>query len=107
MGISKTSAADEGMSRHHARLDPRRWERVRRAAFRRDGYRCTACGRAARLEGHHEPPLRDGADPYEVDGIVSLCRDCHIREHEGDHVSPEQRAWRELVAEIMSERPLT
>ena len=100
MGISNSSVADEGMSRHHARLDPRRWERAKRTAHKRDGWRCRRCGRAGRLEGHHEPLLREGADPYEVDGIVTLCRSCHIERHRGDHVSPAQRAWRELVADL-------
>ena len=95
------------MSRHHARLDARRWEAARRAAFTRDGWRCTECGRAGRLEAHHEPPLRDDADPYDVAGIRTLCRACHIERHRPDDMTPGRAAWRELVSEITSGLPPT
>ena len=91
------------MSRHHARLNARRWARVRRQAFDRDGYRCTVCGGAGRLEAHHEPPLRDGADPYDLVGIMSYCRACHIERHRGDDVTPGRPAWLEFVAEMAGE----
>ena len=95
------------MSRQHRKLDARRWARVRRAAFARDGYRCTACGRAGRLEAHHEPPLRAGADPYDLDGIRTLCRGCHIERHRPDDMTPGRAEWIEMVEEITSEPPLT
>ena len=76
------------VSRHHERLKGPRWERTRRAAFRRDGYRCRACGKPGRLEAHHEPPLEDGADPYDLAGIVTLCRGCHIERHREDGMLP-------------------
>ena len=89
------------MSRHHARLDAKRWASVRKVAFRRDGYRCTACGKAGRLEAHHEPPLRDGADPYDLDGIVTLCRSCHIERHRPDAETQGRAAWRAMIEEFL------
>lgn len=79
-------------------LDRRRWARTRVAAFTRDAFRCRNCGKAGRLEAHHEPPLneRDGGDPYDLDGIVTLCRTCHIERHR--RPSPQVDAWRALVA---------
>ena len=88
------------MSRRHKALDQRRWARVRRAVFRRDRYRCTRCGRAGRLEAHHEPPLRRGADPYDLDGIVTLCRSCHIEHHRPDNMTPGREAWLRFVEGI-------
>ena len=88
------------MSRNHVHLDPKRWARVRRQAFERDGYRCTVCGKAGRLEAHHEPPLRAGADPYDLGAIRSLCRACHIERHREDDVTPGRPAWLEFVADI-------
>ena len=38
------------------------WERIRRAAFERDGWRCCACGRPGRLEAHHVTPLHKGGE---------------------------------------------
>ena len=88
------------MSRNHVHLDPRRWARTRRAAFERDGYRCRECGGAGRLEGHHEPPLRKGGDPFVLAGIVTLCRECHIARHRPDDMTEGRPAWREFVAKI-------
>ena len=88
------------MSGHHARLDARRWAQVRRQAFERDGWRCRECGRAGRLEAHHEPPLRDGADPYDLAGIRTLCRKCHIERHRPDDMTPGRADWLEMVDEI-------
>ena len=90
-------------SKYFAALNPRRWAVVRRAAFRRDSYRCRSCGRPGRLEAHHEPPLREGGDPYALAGIVSLCRHCHIERHRGDTETPGRAAWRALVAEMAIE----
>lgn len=91
------------MGRNHVRSpeDRRRWERVRRAAFRRDKYRCRECGRAGRLEAHHEPPLERGGDPFDLCGIVTLCRDCHIRRHQRDcnGMMAKRAAWRVFVWE--------
>ena len=88
------------MSRYHAKLDPRRWARARRQAFERDNYRCASCGRAGRLEAHHEPPLRAGSDAYDLAGIVTLCRGCHIEHHRAEDETSGRAAWRALVDEL-------
>lgn len=87
-------------SRFHAKLDRRRWQWCKLKAHERDGWKCRRCGRRGRLEAHHEPPLRDGADPYELDGIVTLCRNCHIERHRGDTETPGRREWRALIEEL-------
>ncbi|MDE2903346.1 MAG: hypothetical protein OXP73_10005 [Chloroflexota bacterium] len=74
-------------------MNARRWGRVRRLAFERDGYRCTLCHRPGRLEAHHDPPLRAGVDPYDVAGVRTLCRACHIDHHQADNVTPAQAEW--------------
>ena len=90
------------MSRNHRRLDPRRWAAARRACFRRDGYRCRECGRAGRLEAHHEPPLRkdDDRDPYDVTTLVTMCRACHIERHREDDMTPGRADWVAFVDEL-------
>ena len=80
------------MSRHHAKLDARRWATVRRAVFDRDGWRCVCCGRAGRLAAHHVQALDRGGAPYEPDNIETLCRACHIERHADD--TPGRAAWR-------------
>ena len=89
-------------SRLHASLDRRRWARARRQAFQRDGYRCRECGRAGRLEAHHEPPLREGTDPYALAGLKTLCRACHIDRHRGDRETPGRAAWREFLTKLVT-----
>ena len=90
------------MSRHHQRLDPRRWAAARRACFRRDGYRCRECGKAERVEAHHEPPMRadDDRDPYDVAGLVTMCRRCHIARHREDDMTPGRADWLAFVEDL-------
>ena len=88
------------MSNQHVHINRRRWALVRRAAFERDSYRCRACGRPGRLEAHHEPPLRDGADPYDLAGIVTMCRGCHIEHHRAEDKTEDQLAWQNFVGDL-------
>ncbi len=93
------------MSRHHTRLDARRWAVVRRAVFERDRWRCRLCGRAGRLECDHVSPLQrePGQDPYDWNGLQTLCRACHIektRRENRRELSPAERQWRALVSEL-------
>ena len=100
------------MSRHHVHLHSRRWAATRRAVFERDGWRCVLCRRAGRLECDHVVPLEadPGQDPYSVAGCQTLCRPCHIAKTAAENrrePTPGERAWRDLVDEIMSGLPLT
>ncbi len=90
------------MSRNHARLHAGKWEKARRQCFERDKFRCRECGRAGALEAHHEPPLQDGADPYDVENLLTLCRSCHIARHKKP-TTPGVEAWKKLVAEMLRE----
>ena len=94
------------MSKRHARLHARRWRAVRRAVLERDGWRCTACGRPGRLEVDHIRPLQrePGQDPYDVNGLQSLCRSCHIAKTSRENrreLSPAEAEWRDFVRELL------
>lgn len=102
------------MTGWHSRngINPARWAAVRRAAFRRDGWRCRQCGAFSRLEAHHAPPLHMRTDPrpYDLDGIVTYCRPCHIEFHRiertGRSRKPEPEAagrWRAFRDELRKE----
>ena len=93
------------MSRHHTHLNARRWAAVRKVVFRRDGWRCVMCGRAGRLECDHTTSLErePGQDPYDMNGLQSLCRRCHVEKTARENrrePTPAEAAWRALVAEI-------
>ena len=95
------------MSEAHKAFNRHRWSIVRRRVFERDGYRCVMCGKAGRLEADHATPLQrePGQDPYDIDGLQTLCRACHIaktaRENRRE-LTPDEAAWRTLVAELMA-----
>ena len=95
------------MSARHRRLHARRWAATRRRVFERDGWRCTKCGRAGRLEAHHEPPLRTGGDPYELAGIRTLCRTCHVERHRPDDMVPGRMAWLDMVKELAGDHGIS
>lgn len=93
------------MSAFHRQIDQRRWRHVRRRVLERDGYRCTCCGKAGRLEVDHIVGLeRDGA-AYDPGNLQTLCRGCHIaktrRERRQKTITPAVTAWRSFVNELL------
>ena len=69
--------------------------------FTRDGYRCTRCGKAGKLEAHHVHGAGVG-DPYEVGHIKTFCRGCHIEHHQLEKMTPEEIEWRRFRDELRS-----
>ena len=59
------------MSKNHALSQARRWSRVRRYVFERDGYRCRHCGKTGALECDHIKPL-EGSVRLTLLGRLSL-----------------------------------
>ncbi len=94
------------MSRAHVRLHAGRWAKVRRAVFDRDGWRCVRCGKAGGLECDHVTPLErePGQNPYDPDGLQTLCRECHIAKTAAENRcerTPEEQAWDEMITELI------
>ena len=88
------------MSRNHTKLDRRRLAALRWHVLRRDGFRCRRCGRAGRLEVHHQVPIEAGGAPYDDANCITLCRGCHIRHHQAEreaNLPPDVREWRSLL----------
>jgi 5-methylcytosine-specific restriction endonuclease McrA len=56
------------------------WQRLRRLALQRAGYKCAWCGRDCLLHVHHTTycrvPFRE-----EMSDLVVLCPNCHKRAH--------------------------
>lgn len=60
------------------------WEEMRQKVFRRDGFKCVICGDAKALNVHHITYENLGAE--KVSDLVTLCRDCHEKIHDGKPV---------------------
>lgn len=91
------------MSRHHCH--GRRWRRLRLVVLERAGYRCENCGRAGRLEVDHRRALQLGGDPWALENLQALCRECHAIKTRAERPraeGPMRRRWREFVAELAS-----
>ena len=93
------------MSKHHTGFNQRRWKAVRRAVFERDGWRCLMCGRPGALECDHVTPLQrePGQDPWDMNGLQTLCRGCHIEKTRRENarvLGPSALAWRALRDEL-------
>lgn len=59
----------------------RAWRKLREQALERDGGRCVRCGRTDQLTVHHRVPLAEG-DTMDLDGLTTLCQDCHHEAHQ-------------------------
>ena len=78
-----------------------RWDRARRAAKERDGWRCRLCGRAGRLEVDHVLPLHKGGPEFDPANMQTLCRACHVNKTNVENgVKPWPAEWSSLVYEL-------
>lgn len=87
--------------------DPR-WAVVRLQAKRRDGWKCVECSARGRLEVHHVKRAKHFPElAYDLDNLKTLCGRCHARVTASETgiapLSPERRAWRDLVTAPMAQ----
>ena len=87
-------------SRLYRRISGRRWDRARRQAFDRDGWRCTRCGKSGALEAHHIRELHRGGAPFDLGNLEAVCRACHVELHKRP-LTPAEKRWRELLREVL------
>ena len=88
------------MSKHHAAIPTRVWQKLRLETFNRDKWRCRECGKAGLLECHHTISLETWPDqPWTIDGLLALCRNCHIAIHRRAQTE-EDKAWGDFIDEL-------
>jgi 5-methylcytosine-specific restriction endonuclease McrA len=58
------------------------WDKRRKEALARDGYRCRKCGAGGQVRVHHINGW-EGGDSLEV--LITLCDDCHLEAHGGHY----------------------
>ena len=65
-----------------------KWKAKRQKILIRDGFCCKKCGEKNNLNVHHIHYIENNL-PWQVpdDFLVVLCRECHIKEHEGKQIS--------------------
>ena len=89
----------------------RQWSAIRRAVFNRDGWRCTSCRKPGRLECHHVTPLErePNQDPFDINGLATLCRACHIEETARQNrrkPTAAETLWQNFINELLEGNPL-
>lgn len=62
-----------------AKLNPKKWMKVRRYVLYRDGYKCQMCGKRSRHNHiHHILPKRNHPKlMYKCSNLITLCPTCH------------------------------
>lgn len=68
------------------------WKAVIRAVYKRDGYKCLRCGSGhvgkKKLHAHHIKPWAGNPDVrFDLDNLVTLCRECHEWVHSSANLS--------------------
>ena len=76
-----------------------KWAKVRLLVLDRDGWKCTTCGKSARLECDHRVSMEDGGEVYAMENLQALCRSCHIAKHGGivHETPPEVLEWQRYL----------
>lgn len=75
-------------------LKPADWDKVRRFAYAKAGYRCEICGVRARLEAHEVWSYDDEKALQKLERVTALCHACH----EVKHISRTQLTGRGMDA---------
>ena len=93
------------MSRHHAKLPSRRWERLRKRILERDAWTCRECGRYAN-EVDHVRALRKGGAAWDESNLQVLCggrEGCHAQKTRRENrreLTVAEAEWEAFAAEL-------
>lgn len=78
---------------------PRDWQRRRKAALDRAGWRSERSGKAGALEVHHVVPMSMGGG-HELSNLQVVTRAEHFEIHRAARLVPERYAWARLIHEL-------
>lgn len=66
----------------------REYQEWRRGVFKRDNYSCVKCNKKGRIHAHHIIPFsKDKSKIYDLDNGMTLCLECHGKEHGLDFIN--------------------
>jgi hypothetical protein len=86
--------------RSEANLSKAQWDKLRKASYKRAGYRCEICsGKGSKwpVECHEIWEYDDQKHIQTLKGLISLCPTCHKAKHIGRTLSVEPPAAQALV----------
>lgn len=74
------------------------WDKIRHLVYKRDGYRCRACGKKnVKLNAHHVILLRVSKSNSSRN-LITLCDECHVEvEQKGLRMLKEGKHRRDIV----------
>ena len=82
------------MSQRHRIHSTTRFRRLARAVKERASYKCEGCGKRGRLQIDHVKPMSDGGEPFDMNNLQALCRDCHTCKTTMENTKdPGRKAW--------------
>lgn len=88
---------------YHQYIGSQAWRRKRKERLEIDDYRCARCkDNSAWLEVHHLTYDRLGSERME--DLITLCRDCHMRDHGKDPTLPPAATGRWDIPDRVLER---
>lgn len=56
-----------------------KWQEIRQARMKYDGYRCQKCGSSENLQVHHKDYVGNGREVIKED-LITVCERCHRKE---------------------------
>ena len=62
-------------------LAPADWDKIRKSAYARAGYKCSVCGARGRLEAHERWHYDEKKKLQKLVGVDALCSRCHEVTH--------------------------
>ena len=62
-------------------LTPTDWDKVRKDAYARAGWRCRICGEKGKLEAHEKWSYNDEKALQKLEDVLALCHNCHEVKH--------------------------
>ena len=85
-------------SEYAQQLKSPEWKAKRLEILERDGNKCVKCGETKRLHVHHLS-YTSGCNAWEYpnDNLVTLCNECHVKEHEDVYSSKTSCVYGEFI----------
>lgn len=99
IGFVSVGTREDEQPTYEDLLQKDEWKKRRDEILARDGHRCVKCKSANNLQVHHRYyamyPNNEMAKPWDYpdDALVTLCKNCHAKEHMNHKIKTYRRGW--------------